>query len=215
MRYIYFLFIAMSSLAMARSPFRSFKDTKSGWNSDSLVLTYFYHSELQRQWAWELLGTHRFSGEEAVLDFGCGDGKVSAEIARLVPQGSVTGVDLSAEMIHFAQMKFPPYAYPNLDFRKSPSLTFGDAPEEPFYDLICSFCVFHLVAHPEQILLRFKSCLKPGGKLLFVVPAGISPALHQAANEMFLKYQIETPWKNQSAVPPPAKTSRGLDSPFG
>jgi trans-aconitate 2-methyltransferase len=45
-------------------------------------------------------------GDEHVLDVGCGDGKVTAEIARAVPRGSATGVDASPEMIAFAQKPF-------------------------------------------------------------------------------------------------------------
>ncbi len=58
----------------------------------------------------------KLRGDEHVLDVGCGDGKVTAEIARAVPRGAVTGVDASAEMIAFAQKAFPPKKYPNLEF---------------------------------------------------------------------------------------------------
>ena len=56
-------------------------------------------------------------GDEHILDVGCGDGKVTAEIARAVPRGSVLGVDASAEMIAFAQKTFPPSKISNLKFQ--------------------------------------------------------------------------------------------------
>ncbi|MBS3902814.1 MAG: class I SAM-dependent methyltransferase [Anaplasmataceae bacterium] len=198
MRWLFSFLLATSPVAAAYTPSWALQDETKGWNAKALVEAYFHNSEMQRQWAWELLGKEPLSGAENILDFGCGDGKVSAEIARLVPQGTVTGVDISAEMIHFAHIKFPPYAYPNLAFQQSNSLTFDDIPEESLYDLICSFCVFHLVAHPQKILKSFKEHLTPGGKLMFVVPAGKNPALFRAADEMFVKYQLEAPWKNQS-----------------
>ncbi len=50
------------------------------------------------------------------MDVGCGDGKVTAEIARAVPHGSVVGTDASAEMIGFASETFSPKQNPNLEF---------------------------------------------------------------------------------------------------
>jgi SAM-dependent methyltransferase len=44
----------------------------------------------------------RLRGDERVLDVGCGNGKVTREIAALVPRGSVVGVDASAKMVEFA-----------------------------------------------------------------------------------------------------------------
>jgi trans-aconitate 2-methyltransferase len=35
----------------------------------------------------------RLEGAERVLDLGCGDGKITVEVADRVPHGSVLGVD--------------------------------------------------------------------------------------------------------------------------
>ena len=58
---------------------------------------------MQQSWARELIARLPLRGDEHVLDVGCGDGKVTAEIARAVPRGRVLGVDASLEMIAFAQ----------------------------------------------------------------------------------------------------------------
>ena len=159
---------------------------------------YFHYSETQRQWAWELLGKHRFKGNEKILDFGCGDGKITAEISHLVPDGSVLGVDLSPEMLRLAQIKFPQYAYPNLVFRRSSSLVFADFSENSsLYDVICSFAVFHLVAEPLETLKNLKQGLKSTGRLLLVIPTGTNPTIYQVANDIFTKYNIDSPWANQ------------------
>ena len=55
-------------------------------------------------------------GNERVFDIGCGDGKVTAEIAKQLPNGSVLGIDKSEEMIRFAQENFPSKKYNNLSF---------------------------------------------------------------------------------------------------
>jgi trans-aconitate 2-methyltransferase len=60
-----------------------------------------------KKWAEEALSRIRIKGNERVLDIGCGDGKITAHIASLLPQGSVVGIDNSIEMISFSQSKFP------------------------------------------------------------------------------------------------------------
>ncbi len=166
-----------------------------GWDSASAAKAYFHHSELQRQWAWEVLGKIRLSGNEKILDFGCGDGKISAELSRLVPKGSVTGVDISLAMIDFAQLKFPSYAYPRLEFKKIDSPVLEDITGE--YDLICAFSVFHQIADPLTALKNLRSHLKLDGKLAMVIPSGSNSAFFQAAGEMFSHYQIEAPWNRK------------------
>src|SRR5271157_1467861 len=82
---------------------------------------YAKSSAAQQRWAQELLSKFSIRRNQRILDIGCGDGKVTAEIARLVPGGSVSGIDNSVEMISFAQSKFPPACWPNLTFQ------YGDA----------------------------------------------------------------------------------------
>jgi trans-aconitate 2-methyltransferase len=83
------------------------------WNAAD----YAANSVVQQAWARELIAKLNLQGDEHVLDVGCGDGKVSAEIARAVPRGSVVGVDASPQMIKFARAAFPSGKIPNLKFR--------------------------------------------------------------------------------------------------
>lgn len=102
-------------------------------------------------------------GDERILDIGCGDGKVTAEIARLVPEGSVCGIDNSAEMIGFAQNKFPPAIWPNLTFQ------LGDASDLHFvdeFDLVVSFACLHWVLDHEPVLEGIERSLRQGGRAL-------------------------------------------------
>ena len=58
---------------------------------------YERHSAQQERWARELVAKLQLAGDETVLDIGCGDGKVTAEIASRVPEGRVLGIDSSTE----------------------------------------------------------------------------------------------------------------------
>lgn len=55
----------------------SAQSDESYWDGH-LVRSYVHHSELQRRWAWSFLAPHlkNLKGNEAILDIGCGDGKV-------------------------------------------------------------------------------------------------------------------------------------------
>ena len=83
------------------------------WNAAD----YAANSAVQQAWARELIAQLHLRGNEQVLDVGCGDGKVTAEIAHAVPRGSVVGVDASPQMIKFARTTFPPGKIPNLEFQ--------------------------------------------------------------------------------------------------
>lgn len=65
------------------------------WNA----LDYAKHSSAQQTWAREMIRKLSLKGDDRVLDVGCGDGKVTAEIAGLLPHGSVVGIDSSEAMI--------------------------------------------------------------------------------------------------------------------
>ena len=60
---------------------------------------YHKNSSEQQKWGLELLNKIAFSGNERVLDIGCGDGKLTMEIANRVRHGSVLGIDKSEDMI--------------------------------------------------------------------------------------------------------------------
>ncbi|MFZ3149395.1 MAG: methyltransferase domain-containing protein [Methanothrix sp.] len=117
----------------------------------------------QQRWAQELLSKISIRGDERILDIGCGDGKITAEIAHLVPRGSVLGLDSSEEMLSFAGLRFPPLNWPNLAFK------YGDASElkyEDEFDLVLSFACLHWVQDHGPVLEGIKCGLKNDGKVL-------------------------------------------------
>src|SRR5579863_3531629 len=122
---------------------------------------YARHSQGQERWAKELITLLAPQPDESVLDIGCGDGRHTAEIARLVPQGRVVGVDRSPEMVRFAHEHFPPTQFPNLSFSQA------DASALPFhaeFDAIFSNAALHWVLDHRPVLAGIARSLKPGGR---------------------------------------------------
>ena len=130
------------------------------WNS----LDYAQHSSAQFEWAKELINKFKLEGDEAVLDIGCGDGKVSAALAACVPRGVVIGIDNSEEMIALARENFQAATYPNLSFKVMDArhLTFSGQ-----FDVAFSNASLHWVPEQFAVLEGVKKSLKKGGRLLF------------------------------------------------
>ena len=57
-----------------------------------------------RLWQWGLAHLKLFSPLD-IVDLGCGDGHVVAELLRMFPQAKVTGVDLSPQAVAFAEKR--------------------------------------------------------------------------------------------------------------
>ena len=115
-------------------------------------------SELQHAMAVEVLALLDLKGDERILDVGCGNGKNTNEIAARVPQGSVVGLDFSANMVAFASSQYA--AHPNLKFQVA------DARHLPFeaeFDLVVSFNALHWIPEQELALRSIHAALKPEG----------------------------------------------------
>ena len=124
---------------------------------------YEKHSSHQQAWARELIEKLNLRGDEVLLDVGCGDGKVSAEIAARLPKGRVTGVDLSTEMIALARQRYPEGDFPNLRFEQA------DASQLPFHEQftrVFSNATLHWICDHRPVLDGIRGALKPGGKIL-------------------------------------------------
>ena len=104
---------------------------------------YAVNSSSQALWAQELMERVDWRGDEVVLDVGCGDGRLTAELAARVPSGRVLGIDSSAEMVAHAQRTHPSVAYPNLRFARMDAAAI-QLPRE--YDLVFSNAALHWVA---------------------------------------------------------------------
>ena len=147
------------------------------WNAAE----YSRRSSLQEAMAQEVLALLDLKDAERILDVGCGDGKITAEIASRVPRGSVVGVDPSGDMISFAQSHFGPATRPNLRFEVA------DARRLPFqneFDLVVSFNALHWIPDQDAALSSIHSALISGGRAqLRLVAAGARKSLENLVEE--------------------------------
>ena len=120
-------------------------------------------SSQQKRWGRELAGKLGLLGGERVLDIGCGDGMLAAEMAALVPGGSVVGIDSSPEMIRFAGETFPPGEYGNLTWEVKDAAALDYENE---FDVVFSNAVLHWIMDQIPVVEGIARALKPGGRAL-------------------------------------------------
>jgi trans-aconitate 2-methyltransferase len=145
---------------------------------------YSRRSSLQEAMAEEVLALLDLDDTERVLDVGCGDGKITAQVAARVPRGAVVGVDASQEMISFASSHFSSAVRPNLRFEVA------DARRLPFrneFDLVISFNALHWIPEQDAALRSIRSAMTADGRaLLRLVPAGERKSLENVVEEIRL-----------------------------
>jgi len=164
------------------------------WNASD----YERHSSAQKRWAVELLEKLTLRDHEQVLDLGCGDGRITAEIAQRVPNGLATGVDSSTAMIAHARDTFGRGKVPNLRLARADAraLPFSEA-----FDVVFSNAVLHWVKDHRAVLRGLSRSLRPGGRVLMQMGGrGNAAGILEIAEPLF--HSLRWQWYFEGFVSP-------------
>ncbi|WP_171207294.1 MULTISPECIES: methyltransferase domain-containing protein [unclassified Ruegeria] len=100
---------------------------------------------------------------ETILDIGCGNGLLTAELARAVgPEGKVLGVDQSADMLAAAKQRCAEFQNVEFHVGLADALPLADG----VADKAVSVQVFEYLENMEPALSEALRCLKPNGRLV-------------------------------------------------
>jgi trans-aconitate methyltransferase len=183
-RILTLLFLVIASIVVAN---------QDPWKGDE----YAKHSNSQQASAADFLQGMSLEGVKAILDVGSGDGKITAAMAQLVPDGTVVGVDISPSMVEVAKTRFASVNNLHFQIQDAAKIEF----EEQF-DLITSFTVMQWVLEQAEALRRFEKALKPGGRLWIQMPTGLPKAMEQALERTISSdawrndfAQFKAPWR--------------------
>lgn len=131
---------------------------------------YAIGSFIQATVADSLLPELSLNPDDDVLDIGCGNGAYTRKILDRVPQGTVTGIDASKNMLVLA--KEVSKDYPNFSVKNDNVLTMNFSGQ---FDHIVSFWCLQWATDIKKAFTNMIHALKPGGKIFALFPAGDDP----------------------------------------
>ena len=128
--------------------------------------TYDRVANPQTRWGGAVLERLALTGDETVLDCGCGSGRVTEQLAAAVPLGRVLALDASASMLEEARRRLAPTGdrvrFVQADLLElSPAILGEDAP----VDAVFSSATFHWITDHPRLFANLASVLRTGGRL--------------------------------------------------
>lgn len=106
-----------------------------------------------------------FQHGEDVIDIGCGGGATTFDIARLIGEGHVTGLDLSPTLVDTANNRLANMDLGNVDFICADAAT---DKTDRLYDVLFSRFGVMFFEDPYAAFTNMRSYLKDDGRLSFV-----------------------------------------------
>ena len=149
-----------------------------------------------------VLARLELSGDETVLDAGCGSGRITQALIEQLPRGRVIAVDQSPSMVDAARERLGADA----DIRVVDLLELEL--DEPV-DAILSTATFHWIADHDRLFCRLRAALRPGGRLvaqcggegnISVLRGKVTPLL---SREPYAEHFVDwnPPWNYAAAEP--------------
>jgi trans-aconitate methyltransferase len=114
----------------------------------------------QKEWGNNIISEFNLSGNEKILDLGCGNGALTAELAKLVPNGMVLGIDASQGMLKAANEK----ELPNLTFQL---MDINNLNLSEKFDIIFSNATLHWVTDHNRLWCNIKNIISENALIRF------------------------------------------------
>lgn len=129
------------------------------WNPEE----YQDNSDNQQKWGVDLITNLKLTGNERVLDIGCGVGNITAAIAERLPKGSIIGIDSSPNMVRQAKKNCPISKHPNLSFMVKDASRMDFVNE---FDIVFSNACLHWIKNHLPVLQGIQRGLRSNGRIL-------------------------------------------------
>ncbi len=134
---------------------------------ESAVYTHGHHESVLRSHTWRTAANSAgylldsLLPHMHILDVGCGPGTITADLAALVPEGQVTGLDYSPDVLEQARATAAKRGVDNVRFAVGDVQTLG-YPDDTF-DVVHVHQVLQHVSDPVHGLREMRRVTKPGG----------------------------------------------------
>ncbi|UNI13282.1 hypothetical protein JDV02_000039 [Purpureocillium takamizusanense] len=138
--------------------------------SEAATYTHGHHASVLRSHAWRTAANSaafllpHVAPSMRVLDIGCGPGTITVDLAALVPQGHVTGLERAGDVLEKARALAAERGVANIDF------VVGDANALDFpdgsFDVVFCHQVLQHVKDPVGILREMRRVARPGSGIV-------------------------------------------------
>lgn len=136
------------------------------------------------RWGEIALGRLALTGDERVLDAGCGTGRVTELLRRRLPRGRIVALDGSASMIERARERLGDDRVTYVVADLARTLPMGER-----FDAVLSTATFHWVLDHEALFRNLATVMRPGAQLVAQCGgrgniASIEGALHAMGEDL-------------------------------
>jgi len=115
----------------------------------------------QREWSGAVLERLMLSGDETVIDAGCGSGNVTEDLLAKLPNGRVIGIDGSPSMVEQASARLGHDPRASFICQDLVSLELDEQVDHVF-----SNATFHWISDHDRLFRSLADATKPGGSLV-------------------------------------------------
>ncbi|MFI6938432.1 class I SAM-dependent methyltransferase [Streptomyces sp. NPDC050418] len=134
---------------------------------ETAVYTHGHHESVLRSHTWRTAANSaayllpEIKPDQRILDVGCGPGTITADLAALVPQGHVTGVEIAAGVLDRARAAVTERGLVNAEFEVADVHRLQYADDS--FDVVHAHQVLQHVGDPVQALREMRRVTRPGG----------------------------------------------------
>jgi trans-aconitate 2-methyltransferase len=168
--------------------------------------TYDRVADPQTRWGRAVLDRLELTGDETVLDAGCGTGRVTELLVERLPRGRVVALDASASMVDEARRRLHRFG-DRVDYLVTDLGRPFALPGGLVADAILSTATFHWVADHDALFRHLATVIRPGGRL--VAQCG---GAGNIASVRAILATIGDGWTGEAHYETPAATSARLSA---
>ncbi len=134
-----------------------------GWDPEF----YDSKSEIQYQLGLKTIQELNIQNGDTILDIGCGTGRLTIEIAKQNPSGTIIGLDVNSDMIAKANQNLKASNIKNIQFITQNILQYFS---EIRFNAIFSNSALHWVKQTPSLYQKIYDLLLPGGQFVAQMP---------------------------------------------
>lgn len=136
-------------------------DNSAFWDAD----TYDLVSNAQEEWANFIIKQREWSGDETILDAGCGSGKITKILSNIIRNGTIYAVDNDPNMIKKTKEKLGDVKNVHI-IQSDLTATAEFRNMQIKFDVIFSNAVLHWILDHQKVFKNFYDLLNSKGELL-------------------------------------------------